>query len=136
MVGVEVGSPGPAVRLRPYGFAGSALRLNARRCDKPTLYSNDPAPGRLIIHYFLSEVRASPCADLLALVISCTVGAALISKYHVQFFDLSASVVQLHRTRLRFTYTHNHVYRNLVARVVAIIICPVMGHSLASAGLF
>ena len=59
MVGVEVGSPGPAVRFRPDGFTGSALRLNARRCDKPTLYSNDPAPGRLIIHYFLSEVRAS-----------------------------------------------------------------------------
>lgn len=52
MVGVEVGSPGPAVRFRPDGFVGSALRLNARRCDKPTLYSNDPAPGRLIIHYF------------------------------------------------------------------------------------
>ena len=78
MVGVEVGSPGPAVRFRPDGFAGSALRLNARRCDKPALYSNDPAPGRLIIHYFLSEVRASPCADLLALVISCMVGVALI----------------------------------------------------------
>ena len=46
MVGVEVGSPGPAVRFRPDGFAGSALRLNTRRCDKPTLYSNDPAPGR------------------------------------------------------------------------------------------
>ena len=34
-----------------------------------------------------------------------------------------------------YGYSH-YVYRNLVARAVAIIICPVMGHSLASAGLF